>query len=391
MAKFYTLNANSDVSLKGDMDSAKAELNARIDLIEATSHPNMNIVGSPTFNQGVVSGFSANDYLMFPTSVNVGQNTVDFYIGFTTGSNVTTQQNMLDSWFGLAFAIKEGRFVLAASSDGVAFVQGQSDAVVSSNTSYNVAIRFSNPTQGVYLVRLTDEESQADLCGVELSAPLHATATYWGGANPQSRVHHIFGGTINLNKCRMEWNGVEVWRGYDELPTVKFDPTSEPRLDTAEKIVGTVADKVDSISESVSVNNRFLVTDTTASIQTRAEESAEFADEIRLDKGYDAVQGTAMVKLDKSVQTVTVAGGTLEVVLPDAVDGTVRDLCLYVNNTSATETVTMVFPSGVTAYKTKGGSDPKAAAQAGGLTGYYFTEIPGGAWRVSRDELEVVE
>lgn len=218
--------------------AAKDELNARIDLIEATAHPNMNIVGSPKFNQGVVGGFSANDYLMFPTQVNVGTNTVNFYMSFTTGADVTTQQNLLDSWCGLAFAIENGRFVLAASSDGTSFVQNQSDAVVNHNTSYNVAINFVNPVQGVYLVRLTDEDALSDLVTVELSAPLFPTATYWGGANPQSGVHHIFGGTINLNECRMVWNGTDVWRGYDELPTVKFDPTATPRLDTAEKIVG---------------------------------------------------------------------------------------------------------------------------------------------------------
>lgn len=154
--------------------------------------------------------------------------------------------------------------------------------------------------------------------------------------------------------------------------------------------VDAVSDKVDEIKSAVSTDNRLLVDDTTATVQTREDEETEWSDEIRLDKGYDAVQGETMVKLDKSVQTVTVAGGTLTVELPDAVGGTVRDLCLYVNNTSPTEAVTLNFPTGVTAYKTKGGDDPKAAAQAGGLTAYYFTEIPGGAWRLFRDELEVV-
>lgn len=146
-----------------------------------------------------------------------------------------------------------------------------------------------------------------------------------------------------------------------------------------------ISAKVDAIAESVSTDNRLLVNDTTVAIQTRENEDAEWSDEIRLDKGYDALQGTEMVKLDKSVQTVTVSGGTLEVILPElSSDGTVRDLCLYVNNTDSTSTVAMTMPNG-TYYGADGWDAP---AQKGGITGYYFSEIPGNGWRVSREELK---
>ncbi|MCQ2299896.1 MAG: hypothetical protein MJZ81_07230 [Bacteroidales bacterium] len=151
-----------------------------------------------------------------------------------------------------------------------------------------------------------------------------------------------------------------------------------------------VDEKFSAISESVSLDNRFLVNDTTAAIQTRESEGAEWVDQIRVDKSYDALTGSTMVKLDKSVQTVTVAGGSLTVELPDAVEGTVRDLCLYVNNTTSASEVTITFPTGITVYKSKGGDNPKMNAQAGGITAYYFTEMPGEGWRVMRDELEVV-
>lgn len=163
----------------------------------------------------------------------------------------------------------------------------------------------------------------------------------------------------------------------------------EPKVLATKPMVDAVDDKVDEIKSTVSTDNRFLVNGTTAAIQTRESEDAEWTDEIRIDKGYDALQGSTMVKLDKSVQTVTVAGGTLTVELPDAVEGTVRDLCLYVNNTTSASEVTITFPTGITVYKSKGGDNPKMNAQAGGITAYYFTEMPGEGWRVVRDELEV--
>lgn len=221
---------------------AKAELNARIDLIEATSHPNMTIVGSPTFREGSVSGFSANDYLVFPTAVSVGQNTVEFHMAFHTGSDITTQQNLMDSWCGLAFAIRNGTTVTAISINGTNFLAESVGGTIRANNSYRMKMIFSYEG-GQYRTRVYLADGAGDFTevgtGFTADAPLFATATYWGGANP-GHATHVFGGIINLNECRMLFNGVEVWRGYDELPTVKFDPTATPRLDTAEKIVNNI-------------------------------------------------------------------------------------------------------------------------------------------------------
>lgn len=143
--------------------------------------------------------------------------------------------------------------------------------------------------------------------------------------------------------------------------------------------IGSKASKesVDAIADSVSTNNRFLVGATSAAIQTREGEEAEWTDEIRVDKGYDALTGETVVKLDKSVQSIVVSGETtsLDIVLPDAVDGTVRDICLYVSNTTETDCA-LNIPDG-TYY----GDDPNGAvAKAGQVTVLYFTEIPVGAW-----------
>lgn len=161
-----------------------------------------------------------------------------------------------------------------------------------------------------------------------------------------------------------------------------------------EEQVTAVSDKVDDIKSTVSTDNRFLVggsyseppaegSPTTAAIQTRENEDAEWVDQIRVDKGYDALTGSTMVKLDKSVQTVTVAGSNLVIEIPESVDGTVRDLCVYANNSSDGDTA-LTFPAG-TYY----GDDPNGAvAKAGKVTAIYLTEIPKGAWMLRIEELE---
>lgn len=204
---------------KEEMANADTQLSERIDLIEATSHPNMNVIGSPTFSEGSVGGFSENDYLMFPTSVNVGTNSVDFHMAFTTGDDVSTQQNILDSWCGLALAINNGHFVIAASSNGTTFETEQGGLTVEANTPYDIKISFRNEDDE-YTVELSvnDEGSYNVDATIWMYAPLFATPTYWGGANPTSGVNHIFGGTINLNECWMVWNEEVIWKGYSELP-----------------------------------------------------------------------------------------------------------------------------------------------------------------------------
>ena len=433
-------------SSQNSTDEKIALINNRIDTIEYASRPNMNIVGSPIFVQGSVSGFSANDYMVFPSKVSVGTNTVEFYMGFTTGSDVTTRQNILDSNCGLAFAISNGYTITSISYDGSTFVNSRSSAnTVSANTSYWLKLLFrksgGNYFSETFLGTSRDNMTQRG-SGIQTGLPLVAKPTYWGGANPQTGVHHIFNGTINLGECSLYFNGKEVWSGYDTIPNnyVSFDPNAPSVLNTAEKIVdaaggliradnpefasavrdvppnndgdwgewGTIGAviavlraavaalkrTITAIADTVNVNNRFLVggprgnanadMPTTAAIQTRESEDAEWADEVRLDKGYDAVEGTEMVKLDKSVQTVTVNGGTLAVVFPEGVDGTVRDLCLYVNNTDSTTECALTFPNGT--YYGADGWD--SAAQKGGITGYYFSEIPGNGWRVAREELK---
>lgn len=224
-------------------DSQIATINHRIDTIEMSSRPNINVVGSPIFSQGNVSGFSANDYLIFPSNVSVGTNTVVFNMMFTTGYDITTKQNILDSAYGLAFAISNGYTITYISYDGNSFIPSRSEtAYIAPNTSYNLRLIFrkvgGNYFTDTYVgTRLTNMQKRGS--SIQTGMPIVAKPTYWGGANPQTEVHNIFNGTINLNECNLWFNDVRVWSGYDAIQNdyVSFDPTADRVLNTADKIV----------------------------------------------------------------------------------------------------------------------------------------------------------
>lgn len=238
---------------------AERSLSDRIDVIERTSHPNMTIVGRPNIYQGSVSGFSANDYLVFPTEVDVGTNAVDFIFSFHTGEDVTTQQNVLDSLCGLAFAIRDGGTITAISYNGLSFVQSVSQGTIDELSSYKIKLEFRYAQNYTVTTFIDDCAGGWTQIGqvISMPSPIFKTATYWGGANPKNGIHHILRGSISLDECRMEWNGRVVWRGYDEIPTVRYNPSAEIVLDTADRIVESsvatvLANVVDPNNESFS-------------------------------------------------------------------------------------------------------------------------------------------
>lgn len=359
------------------------ELTHRVELIELTSHPNMTIVGNPTFTEGNVSGFTANDYLVFPTEVSVGTNHVEFYMSFHTGGNVTTQQNLMDSAYGLAFAIRNGTTVTAISTDGQSFVGENTGGTILANHSYRLKLEFIHEN-GVYSVKtyLADgggEYTQVGT-GITASAPLYPTATYWGGANP-GHTTHIFGGSINLSQCWMDFNGKTVWRGYDELPKVSYDPTAAEPLDTAEKIVD-VANKA--LYDIVATNTEVFVTN---NLLTISQDGAIKWQESFGGYKMDASSAQTVNCKDHAVTFVTASGMTgLTIVPPGAnANGESRDFVVYIN-TSGTNSLDL------TAFTTIYASDvANTNAVKEKLTALYFTELSADVWMLGRQELNRVK
>ena len=91
----------------------------KIEDMELYKTPNITIIGNPDIIQGQVSNFSDQDYLQFAFLLDfTNASSLELLCNFTTGSDVTTQQNILDSYYGLAFAIANGKMIISLGSDG---------------------------------------------------------------------------------------------------------------------------------------------------------------------------------------------------------------------------------------------------------------------------------
>ena len=183
--------------------------------IELTKFPNVTIFGQPTINQGQLSNFSSTNYCQFPFIVNFQNRpfTLDFEI--TTGSDVSQQHNVFDSEFGLAFAVRNQRFVIAASTTGTNWNigEGVGNHAVSPNTTYRVRMdwNLSNLTMsystdgGVnYILDITKP----------LSTQPYPKQMYIGITSDKST---IFNGIINLNYAMLTISNKVVWQGMDDV------------------------------------------------------------------------------------------------------------------------------------------------------------------------------
>lgn len=193
----------------------------KINEIELFKTPNVSIDGAPTITQGNVSGFSSANYMQFPFAFDLNEATsVSIVMALTTGLDVTTQQNVLDSYYGIAFAIINGHFVLGLGSTGSSWdianaTTGTFD--VEASTTYYVRISWDG-TNYVLSYSTDAGDTWTDDITVVSSTVLYETQVYIGGSPDLfgAGTAKPFAGTINLNKWKIVYNGQDFWAGMDD-------------------------------------------------------------------------------------------------------------------------------------------------------------------------------
>lgn len=176
------------------------------------------VIGSPTISNGIVSGFSASDYLQFWSSSfpQAGMKTYESFVKFTTGSDVNTPQGLWGSvnyagaaWgFQIAYGRLGGAYRYIKQSDGTAAYLSPniSDVTLTANTTY-------------YSKYLLDMEAGTLTIGISTDGTnfTENTATATDYASPQKTTWYLgmglmnnsgyFRGSIDLNASYVKING----------------------------------------------------------------------------------------------------------------------------------------------------------------------------------------
>ena len=215
------------MSISGDVATMREELDVKADVrdllqlrdrveeLELFSQPNVTIVGEPTIVSGQVSNFSVENYLKFPYLVHLHDKSFEIKFCLNSGADVENQQNIVDSEFGLAIAVRNGHFVLAMSSDGESWNMGEhvGTHAVEPNTNYHVKLVFDKSAYSLLMGDTMDDSGD-----VEYVEDIHVTDTRTLSAKEiiigkDEANQHIFDGSINLNHCYLILDGKEVWKG----------------------------------------------------------------------------------------------------------------------------------------------------------------------------------
>lgn len=207
-------------SLNGKKDTyfAKASditvINQKIAEIELAKFPNVTIIGQPTIQQGQISNFTVDNYVRFPFIVNFQNRPFEIDFAMTTGSDVSSQQNLLDSTFGLAFAVRNSKFVLAVSSTGTNWDFGElvGSHTVLANTSYRVRISWNGR---IYSYSYSTDGGQTyTVDATKFGLSPYPKQIYIGrGADGT----HVFKGIIDLNYATLTISDKVVWQGMDDV------------------------------------------------------------------------------------------------------------------------------------------------------------------------------
>lgn len=213
--KLSTLENYDDTEIRNDLGT----LEDKVDELQLYKFPNATIIGSPTINNGQVSNFSSANYMRFPFIVNMQGRPFTIMIEFTTASDVTNQQNIIDGIdHGIAFAVRSGKFVLDMGSRtgewDITNGEKISSVTVTANTTYRVKISWDG---SVYKFEYsTDGETYIEETSMRVASTssLYPTQINIGVT---SRLEGVFKGSINMNHCSLTISDKVVWTGMDDV------------------------------------------------------------------------------------------------------------------------------------------------------------------------------
>ena len=179
---------------------------------------NADIVGTVTNNTGVISGFSASNYLTLPKTFNTGQNW-EIVFKATLAESEYTYQCMLGYNYLIGLCVKtttDGMVVHLNLGDGSTWASGcnGTEKLVAGETYWFKASKVGNVTT---VQHSTDNKTW--ITDGTLETSFTSQNQLWvGNINTSNQVFH---GSIDLPNCYIKVNGSIWWQGGTGVLTLK--------------------------------------------------------------------------------------------------------------------------------------------------------------------------
>lgn len=192
--------------------NGKQQASSTVNEVYYNKNCGYTVVGSPTINNGIVSGFSENDYLSLPSNPSYNaSDAFEWNIKFTTPTEFTTSWllNIATSSIdcGIYYAANKNIFIPIASGSAYGEITSTN---LQGNTTYIVNI--VKQSDGNVVSTLKDANGQVikqqtkNIGEVSLSYSTHKLGTSTSLA---------FSGSIDLNSTYIKVNGITWFNGKD--------------------------------------------------------------------------------------------------------------------------------------------------------------------------------
>lgn len=181
---------------------------------------NVNITGTLTNNNGVLSEFSSSNYATVNTPFNPSSNDWVIQLGLTTSNSLSGDQFFLgqlgSSTASVIMGIQNAEFFIALRDeigDNIVEFDKISYIGVDANTKYYIRISYSG-SAGYEIKTSPDETSWTTIWSSGYTTTVGMPSNLMLGVNGDASSP--FQGSIDLNDCYIEVDNTIVWRGVSQ-------------------------------------------------------------------------------------------------------------------------------------------------------------------------------
>lgn len=190
--------------------------------------PNATIIGSPTVNNGVMSGFSSANYGILPICFKPDSNPWEIVFKFKTGTVVTGTQPLLGptaTYKGFYLGVAESYIYFTASANGTSYGIAKTKKGVTkltASTTYWAKLEFTGTTYNLYLsTNGTNFNLEASVSNSSKVYQGDGVLTYIGKGVGDST--YVFTGSIDFPKSYINIKGKLWWNGTVAEKTTSGD------------------------------------------------------------------------------------------------------------------------------------------------------------------------
>lgn len=186
-----------------------------------TKQYNVNIVGNLTNNDGVISGFSSNDYMTITNTAYVPQGGNWELVMCVTTGNTISDSNIYapNPWeHGVYIGLNNGYFSYLVGDVGNGWLNPSQGYIATSysvltNTTYYLKVTCDINNSGYYFFHYS-------LDGQNWVQLLQCSSTNQVAVNPHD-IGVGFSGSIDLNKCYLKIDDTTVWQGTTTVSNIR--------------------------------------------------------------------------------------------------------------------------------------------------------------------------